>query len=286
MPKVSSYKEDNNILLNIAKRLGIHPINTKVVIFVEGNTDKKFLLLKLGKKELLPKVDAVGKRVFDDSKLTDHFALIPLAPLPSNVSEEERKIYNLIYRRFIGAFMDQFEYEETEVLIKVKGYTFRTKGKRIVKLGWKELYGEEKDLLLPPLKVGQRLEIKDLKGERKLTQPPPRYTEGSIVQKMKSLEIGTPATRSSILEALKKRGYIYTKRKQLIPTEKAIELIKKLTEKDLPIISPELTSEWEKRLKEIREKNKLRIGYEEFISSIKDFVKEQAKKLEDVKIEV
>ena len=246
----------------------------------------KKVLAKLGKKELLWKVDKVGKRVFDDSKLTDHFALIPLAPPSSDLSGEERKIYDLVWRRFVGAFMDYYEYEETKVNVRAGGYLFRAKGKRVVKLGWKELYGEEKDILLPSLSKGQVLELKEVKSEKKLTQPPPRYTEGSLIKKMKKLGLGTAATRSSILESLKRRGYVYTKGKQLIPTEKGVELVKKLLEKELALTSPEMTAEWEKKLREIRERDKQRRGYEEFVSGIKEFVKEQARELEKVRVEV
>ncbi len=246
----------------------------------------KKVLAKLGKKELLWKVDKVGKRVFDDSKLTDHFALIPLAPPSSDLSGEERRIYDLVWRRFVGAFMDYYEYEETKVKIRAGGYLFRAKGRKVVKLGWKELYGKEKDILLPPLSKGQVLELKDVKSEKKLTQPPPRYTEGSLIKKMKKLGLGTPSSRASILESLKRRGYAYVKGKQLVPTEKGIELVKKLLEKELALTSPEMTAEWEKKLREIRERNKQRIGYEEFVSGIKEFVREQARELEKVRVEV
>jgi len=125
--------------------------------------------------------------------------------------------------------------------------------------------------------------LKEVKSEKKMTEPPPRYTEGSLIQKMKKLGIGTPATRSGIIEALKKRGYVYAKGKELIPSEKGKELVKKLLEKELPLTSAEMTSEWERKLKEIREKNKLKRGYEEFVEGIKEFVKEQAKELATVR---
>lgn len=244
------------------------------------------VLRKLGKTELLSRVEKVGKRVFDDSKLTDHFALIPLAPPTQDLSKEERVVYDLVWRRFVGAFMEDYEYEETRVSVRVGGYTFRCKGRRVVKLGWKELYGGEESFLLPSLSKGQVLELRKVKKEDKLTQPPPRYTEGSLIRKMKRLGLGTPATRSSVLEALKRRGYVEVRGKQLLPTGKGVELVKKLLEKNLPIVSPELTAEWERKLREIREKNEKREGYERFVEGIKEFVREQARELEEVKVEV
>lgn len=246
----------------------------------------KKVLAKLGENRLISAVDKVGKRVFDDSKLTDHFALIPLSPITGEISEEEKKLYHLIRRRFVSAFMDYFIYKETRVRISAGGYTFIAKGKRIVQMGWKELYGEEREVQIPGLTRGQKVILKRVVSEKKLTKPPSRYTEGSLVEKMKKLEIGTPATRSVVLESLKKRGYVRNIKGQLVPAEKGIELVKKLLEKKLALTSPQLTSEWEKKLHEIRVKNKGKQGYEEFISDIKEFVKEQARELENVRVEV
>jgi len=245
----------------------------------------KDVLVKLGKSELIPNVEKVRKRVFDDSKLTDHFALIPLDKAPENLSKDEKNIYFLIWRKFVGAFMEDYEYEETTVLIKVEDYEFKAKGKKVINPGWKALYGEERDKLLPELKE-EKLKLESVKSERKRTKPPSRYTDGSIISKMKKLGIGTPATRSQIVESLITRGYVRRKGKELIPTQKGRQLVKKLLEKDLKIAKVELTSEWEKKLKEIREKKLNFKGYKEFIESIKEFVKENARQLEKIEIPV
>ena len=246
----------------------------------------KDVLKKLRKSELIPNVEKVRKRVFDDSKLTDHFALIPLNKAPENLSKDERNIYFLVWRKFVGAFMEDYEYEETTVLIKVGDYEFKAKGKKVINLGWKALYGEEKDKLLPELQEGEKLKLESIKSEKRMTKPPSRYTDGSIISKMKNLGIGTPATRSQIVESLITRGYVRRKGKELIPTQKGRELVKKLLEKGLKIAKVELTSEWEKNLKEIREKKLNFKGYKKFIESIKEFVKESARELEKIEIPI
>ena len=246
----------------------------------------KDVLKKLRKSELIPNVEKVRKRVFDDSKLTDHFALIPLNKAPENLSKDERNIYFLVWRKFVGAFMEDYEYEETTVLIKVGDYEFKAKGKKVINLGWKALYGEEKDKLLPELQEGEKLKLESIKSEKRMTKPPSRYTDGSIISKMKNLGIGTPATRSQIVESLITRGYVRRKGKELIPTQKGRELVKKLLEKGLKIAKVELTCEWEKNLKEIREKKLNFKGYKKFIESIKEFVKESARELEKIEIPI
>ena len=240
------------------------------------------VLLRLGKKELLPNVDKVGKRVFDDSKLTDHFAIIPLAPPSGNLSEEEIRIYDLVWRRFVGAFMDDFRYEETVLRIRVGKYLFRAKGKRVIKLGWRELWGDVKETFLPRLLRGQVLRLVEVKSERKLTQPPPRYTEGSLVGKMKSLGLGTPATRSEIIRSLFERGYIKRAKGRLTATEKGELLVRELSKRSSPLVSPEMTAEWERKLREIREGKKT---YEEFMEEIREFVREQIRVLEGIRVE-
>jgi len=241
----------------------------------------KEVLRKLGREDLIIKVDRVGKRVFDDRKLTDHHAIIPLDKLKSKLTKDEEKIYNLILRRFLGAFMKPYEYEITTVLIKVKDYTFVARGKVDITLGWKELYKEKEEKSnLPILKKGQI--VKKLKTsviERK-TSPPPRYTEGMLLKKMEKLGLGTPATRSQIIETLKERGYVVLKGKSLIPTDKGKELINNLSNSE--VSSPEMTSRWEEELENIYRKNLKEEGYKKFLERIKEFTKEEVEKLKSV----
>jgi DNA topoisomerase-3 len=241
----------------------------------------KEVLKKLGRSDLIDAVDKVGKRVFDDAKLTDHFALIPMrAPSKDDVlGEEEKKIYDMVVKKFLAVFYPDFIWEETTVLIKVGSYSFVSKGKVIKQRGWTELLGGGKDVFLPDLKKGNEVKVNSAKFERKETKAPRRFSDGVLVAKMKKIGIGTPATRAGIIEALLKRGYVERGRKELIPSGKGIELVKKLAEKGCKLVSVELTAEWEKRLKEIREKKLGLKGYREFIEGIKNFVRENVELL-------
>ncbi|HID79682.1 MAG TPA: type IA DNA topoisomerase [Aquifex aeolicus] len=264
--------------LKIAQRLYEH---YKVISY--PRTDSQYLaesnkplvkevLKKLGKEELLPAVDKVGNRVFNDKRLTDHHAIIPLEPPPERLTEEERNLYHLIYRRFIGAFMSVYEYEVTTAFIKVGNYLFVSRGKVDINLGWKGLYRETKKETtnLPQLQKGEK--VKKLKTllEEKKTHPPPRFSEGSLLKLMEKLGLGTPSTRSQIIETLKKRGYVTLKGKRLIPTSKALELIKLLENSE--VTSPEMTAKWERKLEEIHIKGLYYKGYKNFLDEIKDFV--------------
>jgi DNA topoisomerase-3 len=241
----------------------------------------KEVLTKLGKEDLIPQVDKVGKRVFNDAKLTDHHALIPLAPPPKDLSDDEKKIYNLVWRKFVGAFMDNYEYEITTVILQVGKHKFGTKGKRDIKLGWKALYKEKQDEnKLPKLRKGDEVKLKNATVNRKQTTPPPRYTEGKLLKVMEKLNLGTPATRASILETIKKRGYVSVSKKSLIPTEKAKELVRKLSNSQ--VISPELTSKWETGLEKIWTKRVGKKGYEFFVEKTKELVKSEIEKLKDL----
>ena len=229
------------------------------------------ILERLGYGDLAPKVYKVGKRVFDDTKLTDHHAIIPLAPAPASLTPEEKKIYQLITRRFVGAFMPPYEYEITEVILKVGDYKFLARGKKTLKKGWVELYPERKTekVELPTLNEGEKVKKVDTLLEERKTQPPPRFTEGTLLKVMEKLGLGTPATRAQILETLKKRGYVTLKGKSLIPTDKGEQLIELL--KTSEVSSPEMTARWEEQLEKIYTQRLNEEGYKTFLEGIKTF---------------
>jgi DNA topoisomerase-3 len=244
------------------------------------------VLRKLGRADLIPVVGRVGKRVFDDSKLTDHFALIPLNKPKSGLSDDEKKIYDLIVKRFLAAFYPDFMYEETRVITKAGKYNFLSKGKVIIQKGWTELYGERESVVLPSLSKGERVRIDGIISEKKKTKPQARYTDGALISRMKKLGIGTPATRAAIIESLIKRGYIIRNKKELIPSSKGRELIENLKKKNVPLVSVDMTAEWERELKKIREEKLGFRGYSDFVEKIKRFVVHNAKVLEDIEIDV
>jgi len=236
----------------------------------------KEVLRKLGREDLIESVDKVGKRVFDDSKLTDHHAIIPLDRLPKEASDDDRKLYELIKARFFAVFMPPFEYLSFKVITKLGKYEFVSYGRKVLALGWRKVEPlEETQPDLSFLRKGDRVKKERALAQKKFTEPPPAYTEGSLLKEMEKLSLGTPATRASIIETLKERGYIYLKGKSLIATEKGKALIKFLEGRK--IIQPEMTSEWEKKLESIYTQRLGKRGYDEFLEGIKGFVEEELK---------
>jgi DNA topoisomerase-3 len=234
----------------------------------------KEVLKKLGREDLVENVDKVGKRVFDDSKLTDHHAIIPLDRLPKEADEDDRKLYELIKSRFFAVFMPAFEYLSFKVITKLGKYEFVSYGRKVLALGWREVEPlEETQPDLSFLRKGDRVKKEKVLAQKKWTEPPPAYTEGSLLKEMERLSLGTPATRASIIETLKERGYVFLKGKSLIATEKGKALIKFLEGRK--IIQPEMTSEWEKKLESIYTQKQGKRGYEEFLEGIKGFVQEE-----------
>ena len=234
----------------------------------------KEVLKKLGREDLVENVDKVGKRVFDDSKLTDHHAIIPLDRLPESANEDDKKLYELIKARFFAVFMPAFEYLSFKVITKLGKYEFLSYGRKILALGWRKVEPlEETQTDLSFLRKGDRVKKEKVLAQKKFTEPPPAYTEGSLLKEMEKLSLGTPATRASIIETLKERGYVFLKGKSLIATEKGKALIKFLEGRK--IIQPEMTSEWEKKLESIYTQKQGKRGYEEFLEGIKGFVKEE-----------
>ncbi|MBP3518296.1 MAG: DNA topoisomerase 3 [Parabacteroides sp.] len=214
------------------------------------------------------------KRVFDNSKVTDHHAIIPTGVPARNLTDNERKVYDLVARRFIAAFYPDCEISTTTVLGKVGKVDFKVTGKQILKPGWRVVFGaEQKDPdaepsdeegVLPDFVKGESGPHKPTLGE-KWTQPPKPYTEATLLRAMetagklvdndelrdalKENGIGRPSTRAAIIETLFKRNYIRKERKNLFPTATGVELIGTIQEELLK--SAELTGLWEKKLRQI-----------------------------------
>jgi len=235
----------------------------------------------MGKK--LPK----SKKVFDNSKVTDHHAIIPTGVYPQNLTDMEKKVYDLVARRFISAFYPDCKFSTTTVLGEVEKIEFKVTGKQIVDAGWRVLYqkelpeekavrkeekdsdkGNDEERVLPQFTIGENgPHIPDL--NEKWTQPPKLYTEATLLRAMetagklvendelrdalKENGIGRPSTRAAIIETLFKRRYIRKERKNLVATDTGIELIQLIHEELLK--SAELTGIWEKKLREIEKKN-------------------------------
>lgn len=220
-----------------------------------------------------------SKKVFDNSKVTDHHAIIPTGQHPQNLTDMERRVFDLIARRFIAVFYPDCKFATTTVLGEVEEIEFKTTGKQILDPGWRVIFGtpaggasqEDKDEkeseaenVLPAFVKGESgPHIPDLM--EKWTQPPRPYTEATLLRAMetagklvdndelrdalKENGIGRPSTRAAIIETLFKRNYIRKEKKNLIATPTGVELIQIIHEELLK--SAELTGLWEKKLREI-----------------------------------
>jgi len=241
------------------------------------------------------------KRIFNDSKLTDHHALIPLSPLPSSASSDHQKIYMLVLKRFAQAFHADCQYEQTEIITLVCDETFRTKGKVILVPGWriletqsaksKKSLSEDEDEEqghLPPLQKDDPAHVEETNCLKKQTKPPPEYTEASLLRDMTNpgryvsddkikkiyrgdIGLGTQSTRAQTIETLLSRKYIFRKKRQVLATDKGCLLIETLRQFETTKIltSPEETARWEMQLENIAQGNG---SNEEFLKNIKTFV--------------
>ena len=243
-----------------------------------------------------------SKKVFDNSKVTDHHAIIPTNVNPASValSPEEKRVYHLIALRFIAAFYPDCEFNTTTVMAQVGEYGFKATGKEILKSGWRDLYNKPGDKSVDD-EDKQKADDEDNgvmphfeKGEsgphepsvlKRTTQPPKPYTEGTLLRAMetagkivddeelrdamKENGIGRPSTRAAIIETLFKRRYIRKERKSLAPTLAGIQLIDTIHE---PLLkSPALTGLWEKKLREIERGE---YSASQFIDELKQMIAE------------
>ena len=237
-----------------------------------------------------------SKKVFDNSKVTDHHAIIPTGQYPQNLTDMERRVFDLIARRFIAVFYPDCKFATTTVLGVVEEIEFKTTGKQILEPGWRVIFGtpgaqsqEEKDPgeeenVLPAFVKGESgPHVPDL--YEKWTQPPRPYTEATLLRAMetagklvdndelrdalKENGIGRPSTRAAIIETLFKRNYIRKEKKNLIATPTGVELIQIIHEELLK--SAELTGIWEKKLREIEKKT---YNAAQFLEELKQMVSE------------
>ena len=231
-----------------------------------------------------------SKKVFDNSKVTDHHAIIPTNVKAVNLTTEERKVYDLVARRFIAAFYPDCLIANTTVLGEVNQIEFKATGKQILSPGWRIVFGKEEEnsdeneSTLPAFTKGETGPHTPSLAE-KWTQPPKLYTEATLLRAMetagklvedeelrdalKENGIGRPSTRAAIIETLFKRHYIRKERKNLIATQTGIELIG--TIRDELLKSAELTGIWENKLRKI-ERNEYRAAY--FLEELKKMVGE------------
>jgi len=217
------------------------------------------------------------KRVFDNAKVSDHFAIIPTLQAPHGLSEAEQKVYDLVVRRFMAVFFPSAEYQVTTRITSAAGHSFKTEGKVLVKPGWLAIYGKEaadevadakdgdKGQNLVPVQAGEKVKGDPVEPKGLKTKPPARYSEATLLGAMENAGktvdddelreamgekgLGTPATRSSIIEGLIAEKYMLREGRELIPTAKAFQLMTLLRGLGVEELSKaELTGEWEYKL--------------------------------------
>jgi len=218
-----------------------------------------------------------NKRIFDNTKISDHFAIIPTLQSPGHLSEVEAKLYDLVVKRFLAVFYPAAEYLVTTRITRVEGHAFKTEGKVLVEPGWLTVYGREaveEQGSLVKVDEGERVRTESIEALALATRPPPRYTEATLLTAMegagKLIEddelraamagkgLGTPATRAQIIENLIDQRYMVRDGKDLRPTRKAFDLMTLLKGLDIPeLTAPELTGEWEFKLAQM-ERGKLK----------------------------
>ncbi|WP_292045382.1 DNA topoisomerase III [Massilia sp. UBA6681] len=229
-----------------------------------------------------------NKRIFDNTKISDHFAIIPTGVIPKNLTEPEQKLYDLVTRRFLAVFFPPAEFLVTTRFTEVSGHQFKTEGKVMTNPGWLAVYGkdttgDDKDgANLVPVQKGEKVLADKVTPNGLVTKPPARYTEATLLSAMEGAGklvdsdelrdamagkgLGTPATRAAIIEGLLTEKYLVREGRELIPTAKASQLMTLLRGLGVnELTAPELTGEWEFKLSQM-EKGK--ISRDEFMREI------------------
>jgi DNA topoisomerase-3 len=238
-----------------------------------------------------------SKRVFDNAKVSDHFAIIPTLQAPKSLSDIEAKLYDLVVKRFIAVFFPSAEYQVTTRLTQVGEHRFQTNGKVLVNPGWLAVYGKEaqdEDATLVPVQPGEtvRNESVDVVGLK--TRPPARYNEATLLSAMEGAGklidddelreamsekgLGTPATRAQIIEGLILEKYMLREGRDLIPTAKAFQLMTLLRGLDVEDLTrPELTGNWEFQLAEMEHGRLSRDAFMQDIARMAERIVRKAK---------
>jgi DNA topoisomerase-3 len=267
-------------------------------------TVKKTMDVLAGDREYAPFAKAVlkngwvkpNRRIFDNSKISDHFAIIPTLQAPKSLNEAERKLYDLVVRRFLAVFHPTAEFLQTTRITTVGEHRFKTEGKVLQVPGWLAVYGratQDENENLPPLGASEKVATREVAATAHQTKPPPRYTEATLLSAMEgagklveddelraAMEakgLGTPATRAAIIEGLIREEYVHRNGRELVPTPKAFSLLFALRHFGVTeITSPELTGDWESKLK-LMELGKLQRG--EFMEHIEQVTRDLVERI-------
>ena len=238
------------------------------------------------------------KRVFDNTKVSDHFAIIPTLQAPKSLTEVEAKLYDMVVKRFIAVFYPPAEFMVTTRITAVAGHHFQTNGKVLVNPGWLAVYGKEaqdEDANLVPVTPGEQVPNEHVSVNPNKTKPPARYTEATLLSAMEGAGkmidddelreamaekgLGTPATRAQTIEGLILEKYMLREGRELVPTAKAFQLmtlLRGLGVEDL--FRPDLTGQWEHQLAEMEQG---RLGRGAFMSGIAEMAERIVRKAKE-----
>jgi len=242
-----------------------------------------------------------NKRIFNNAKVSDHFAIIPTSLAPKGLSEPEQKLYDLMTKRFLAIFYPAAEFLETTRITRVEGEPFKSAGKVLMVPGWLTVYGKQSDSdetpSLVPVKPGETVKTSDVEVKQNVTKPPARFTEATLLSAMEGAGklvdddelreamnekgLGTPATRAAIIEGLILEEYVHRTGRELQATAKAFSLMELLHGLGVEeLTKPELTGEWEFQLREMQRR---KISREQFMRGIAEMTQnivDRAKKYE------
>ncbi|MDR2926297.1 MAG: DNA topoisomerase III [Azoarcus sp.] len=242
-----------------------------------------------------------NKRIFNNEKISDHFAIIPTGTLPKSLSEAEQKIYDLVTRRFLAVFYPAAEYRVTTRITRVAGEAFKTEGKVLVSPGWLTIYGkaadEGEDARLVPAQPNETVRTEEIRLCANQTKPPARFNEATLLSAMEGAGkmvddeelraamaergLGTPATRAQIIEGLIAEQYLHRDGRELVPSGKAFSLITLIKGLGIDALaSPELTGGWEHKLARMERGELSREAFMEEIASMTREVVERARRYE------
>jgi DNA topoisomerase-3 len=238
-----------------------------------------------------------NRRIFDNAKVSDHFAIIPTLAAPKHLNEVEAKLYDFIVRRFLAAFHPPAEFTLTTRITRVEGEPFKSEGRVLVTPGWLAVYGKEAQPepesaksgdkgMLAPVAPGENVATEKVEVVAQTTRPPARFSEATLLsamegagktiddeelrEAMRDKGLGTPATRAQIIEGLIAEKYILREGKELVPTAKAFQLITLLHGLGVPeLYSPELTADWEFKLAQMEHGRLARADFMHIVTQAK-----------------
>ncbi|MDR1310746.1 MAG: DNA topoisomerase III [Burkholderiaceae bacterium] len=252
------------------------------------------------------------KRVFDDKKISDHFAIIPTTEKQKALSDAEQKLYDLVVLRFLAVFFPAAEFLVTTRITEVSGHSFRSEGRVMTKAGWLTVYGkdalaegdsEKGGKLLVPLTQGEKVRVGEVAARANATRPPARYTEATLLSAMESAGkqlsddelsqamdgkgLGTPATRAAIMDGLLTERYLLRDKRDLVPTPKAFQLMTLLQGLGIEELTlPELTAEWEYKLSLMEKGEISRDAFMQDIATMTQAIVKRAREYDEATVPV